>query len=438
MKTKNLFIKALFIVVLAFTMNQGVQAQGWVSQGSNRLYAVNQGLSLTPIRIGIGLNNPTAQFHTTGTVRFQGITQDDNTSRILTTDNNGNVFWRDANSLMPVNNSWLLNGNLGTNPANNFLGTIDNVALSFRTNNREKMRILEHTNPLVAGAGRVAIGSVQIPTELYVNSKDVCGGTMPIWVKGDIAGMNYNPGVGANNTLGRLIRLSQVTGATLNGFYDIGINSASDLYFSDLSYPTGVNPRQLFVIGHNDNVGVNLAFNTSPTANFHTNGTVRFENLPSGGGNYLVVDANGNVRVSTNTINARMASEDYTTMKSDLDKAKNEIEELKKIVAELQRSLAPTQATISQESVSSAVLYENIPNPFSSSTDIPYYLPEGSTNAKIVIFNNQGRIVKEIKITESGNNKITIYSNEFPSGIYTYSMFVDSQEVASKKMVVNQ
>ncbi len=38
-------------------------------------------------------------------------------------------------------NAWLLLGNTGTNPANNFLGTIDNVDLVLRTNNTERFRI---------------------------------------------------------------------------------------------------------------------------------------------------------------------------------------------------------------------------------------------------------------------------------------------------------
>src|ERR1041385_119596 len=37
--------------------------------------------------------------------------------------------------------SWLLNGNNGTSPANNFVGTKDNKALVFRTNNIERLRI---------------------------------------------------------------------------------------------------------------------------------------------------------------------------------------------------------------------------------------------------------------------------------------------------------
>jgi hypothetical protein len=42
--------------------------------------------------------------------------------------------------------AWLLTGNAGTNPTNNFLGTTDNQDLVFRTNNSEKVRVLSNGN----------------------------------------------------------------------------------------------------------------------------------------------------------------------------------------------------------------------------------------------------------------------------------------------------
>ncbi len=53
--------------------------------------------------------------------------------------------------------AWLLKGNLGTNPAVNFLGTKDNKDLVFRTNNTEKVRITP--------TGSVGIGTTA-PTEM--------------------------------------------------------------------------------------------------------------------------------------------------------------------------------------------------------------------------------------------------------------------------------
>lgn len=60
---------------------------------------------------------------------------------------NGNVLMWDGVQWIPsdtLSTFWKLKGNLGTNAAVNFLGTIDNVDLVFRTNNIEKMRVKDN------------------------------------------------------------------------------------------------------------------------------------------------------------------------------------------------------------------------------------------------------------------------------------------------------
>lgn len=62
---------------------------------------------------------------------------------------NGN--WRTTNGGITTIPAWNLLGNSGTVPATNFLGTIDNQDMAFRTNNTEKMR--------VQAGGNVGIGT---------------------------------------------------------------------------------------------------------------------------------------------------------------------------------------------------------------------------------------------------------------------------------------
>jgi hypothetical protein len=60
---------------------------------------------------------------------------------------NGNVLMWDGIQWIPsdtLSTFWKLKGNSGTNAAVNFLGTIDNVDLVFRTNNIEKMRVKDN------------------------------------------------------------------------------------------------------------------------------------------------------------------------------------------------------------------------------------------------------------------------------------------------------
>ncbi|MBL7929494.1 MAG: hypothetical protein JNL47_08530, partial [Bacteroidia bacterium] len=60
--------------------------------------------------------------------------------------------------------NWSLTGNAGTNPATNFIGTTDNKALKFRTNNQVRMTL--------STVGRLGIG---VGNPLY--RLDVAGGT---------------------------------------------------------------------------------------------------------------------------------------------------------------------------------------------------------------------------------------------------------------------
>jgi hypothetical protein len=63
--------------------------------------------------LGIGTLYPTAQLHTTGSVRFAGLTQDSTKTEVLVTDVNGNLYYRSASSLAadePIRSSLAVNG----------------------------------------------------------------------------------------------------------------------------------------------------------------------------------------------------------------------------------------------------------------------------------------------------------------------------------------
>lgn len=70
-----------------------IDSSKWKING-NHLYNKNTG------SIGIGTPNPSAQLHTTGSVRFEGINSNTSHSRIITTDSVGNISVRSISNLL--------------------------------------------------------------------------------------------------------------------------------------------------------------------------------------------------------------------------------------------------------------------------------------------------------------------------------------------------
>jgi len=129
-------------------------------------------MSILPTgNIGIGTITPSAQFHTTGTVRLAGLTNDSTKTRVVVSDSLGNLYYRSAASLGGgASGGWTMGGNSGTNPASNYIGTTDGQRLVFKTNGVENMTILAN--------GAVGIGT---PNQVQPDAK--------LFVKGNVYAM---------------------------------------------------------------------------------------------------------------------------------------------------------------------------------------------------------------------------------------------------------
>ena len=72
-----------------------------------------------------------------------------------------NGSWKKIADMSAASSNWSLTGNSGTNPATNFLGTLDGQPLIMKTNNNEAMRI--------DSAGNIGIGTNNPTAKLNVN-----------------------------------------------------------------------------------------------------------------------------------------------------------------------------------------------------------------------------------------------------------------------------
>jgi hypothetical protein len=90
------------------------------------------------------------------------------------------------------------------------------------------------------------------------------------------------------------------------------------------------------------------------------------------------------------------------------------------------------QAEVSGENV---VLKQNVPNPFTNQTLIPYTIPENVREARLMIYDNKGNLIKKIDLLARGEGSLTLYTSNLKKGIYTYSIIADGKRMDTKTMI---
>jgi len=82
-------------------------------------------------------------------------------------------------------------------------------------------------------------------------------------------------------------------------------------------------------------------------------------------------------------------------------------------------------------------LNQNIPNPFDSTTEIKYNVPEKYNSAKIQVVNSLGQIVYDIPITKFGEGSISLRKKNLQSAVYFYTLYVEGKKIDTKRLVIN-
>ena len=63
---------------------------------------------------------------------------------------------------------------------------------------------------------------------------------------------------------------------------------------------------------------------------------------------------------------------------------------------------------------------------------------EDVAKAEIHITDKSGKLVKLIPINSSGKGTLNLRAEDFPSGLYDYTLFADGKLVATKKMMLSK
>jgi hypothetical protein len=93
------------------------------------------------------------------------------------------------------------------------------------------------------------------------------------------------------------------------------------------------------------------------------------------------------------------------------------------------------QSVIIENETGAATLSQNVPNPFTGTTSIAYYVPETAQQAHIKIANANGvsLFMAEVRL---GNGVLEVDATQLTAGTYSYTLIVDSKVVDTKLMVI--
>lgn len=120
-----------------------------------------------------------------------------------------------------------------------------------------------------------------------------------------------------------------------------------------------------------------------------------------------------------------------------------ENEELKKkadkvdaLEARLQNLEALLNTNNTTANVSGAYLEQPAPNPARGTTLIRYGVPEGTTSAQLSFTNAKGQMLKTVNLTSKGTGQVNVNIASLPSGVYSYTLWINGQQVLSRQLMI--
>ena len=75
------------------------------------------------------------------------------------------------------------------------------------------------------------------------------------------------------------------------------------------------------------------------------------------------------------------------------------------------------------------------PNPFAEGVTIKYFVPENTTNAQVIFYDELGNQLKTFTIAEAGAGQLNVGAANLANGTYSYSLIINGKVVDTKKMI---
>lgn len=144
-------------------------------------------------------------------------------------------------------------------------------------------------------------------------------------------------------------------------------------------------------------------------------------------GGVLSLDEDGDVIWVQSCCYAAKDATQYEELQAKFEKLKTEVEMLKSIMR--QNAAAPAGQR--------DLLFQNAPNPAGNSSRIDYALASASSDAFIVVYDMNGRVMNRISLQpRAGKGSVEVHLESWAAGSYSYALFVNGQIRDTKKMQV--
>ncbi len=118
-----------------------------------------------------------------------------------------------------------------------------------------------------------------------------------------------------------------------------------------------------------------------------------------------------------------------------LDDLENKLQKVLKSYESQQERISYHEVHLSNEQ--RIILNQNDPNPFRERTVITYFLPKDTEGAELYIYDNNGSILRQVRLS-TGDGIVEVFASNLSSGLYAYSIVVNGKVVETKKMVVSR
>lgn len=147
---------------------------------------------------------------------------------------------------------------------------------------------------------------------------------------------------------------------------------------------------------------------------------------------YILINS---VKVLDSTVQA--IEEIYNTRISELN---NVIDSLQLIISNQESRIArlESQSNINRDEINDVILEQNNPNPYSTTTTITYYVPDKvQGNPQLIVARSTGsNVLLSFEAIKGTPTQQVIDASNLDTGVYVYSLIIQGQVLASKRMIV--